>query len=282
MAFLWSLVVIDPLIILSTILCGCVSIVLTLFDKTGNAGIRIGRLWARSLLVFTGARVRVEGLNKIDTHGKYVFCSNHLSYMDTPVVLGHIPVQFRFLAKRGLFQIPFMGTHLKQAGHIPVPLEDPRAAVRTLSLAAETIQKKSVSLLIFPEGGRSEDGILQEFKDGDVITGNRTKIKVVKNKVAAPFREAEVDILYGQGISRESDLVDLGAEQGLVEKSGSWFSYGGERLGQGRENARAFLKEHTDVRDRIDAALRSKLGLTENASAKPSASETPSVKVQTA
>jgi len=166
MAFLWSLVVIDPLIILSTILCGCVSIVLTLFDKTGNAGIRIGRLWARSLLVFTGARVRVEGLNKIDTHGKYVFCSNHLSYMDTPVVLGHIPVQFRFLAKRGLFQIPFMGTHLKQAGHIPVPLEDPRAAVRTLSLAAETIQKKSVSLLIFPEGGRSEDGILQEFKDG--------------------------------------------------------------------------------------------------------------------
>src|SRR5229473_2298652 len=101
------------------------------------------------------------------------------------------------------------------------------------------------------------------IKDGDQIMGNRTKIKVVKNKVAAPFREAEVDILYGQGISREGDLLDLGAEQGVVEKSGSWFSFRGERLGQGRENARLFLKEHTDIRDIIDVTLRAKLGLTD-------------------
>ena len=100
------------------------------------------------------------------------------------------------------------------------------------------------------------------LKDGDQVIGNRTKIKIVKNKVAAPFREAEVDILYGQGISREGDLVDLGSEQGVIEKSGSWFSYGGERIGQGRENARSFLKEHPDVRDRVDAAVRLKLGLT--------------------
>ena len=118
------------------------------------------------------------------------------------------------------------------------------------------------------------------IKDGDVITGNRTKIKVVKNKVAAPFREAEVDILYGQGISREGDLVDLGAEQGVVEKSGSWFSYGGERLGQGRDNARAFLKEHTDVRDRIECALRLKLGLAETA--KPASAVVATPKAQTA
>src|SRR5206468_12301806 len=110
-----------------------------------------------------------------------------------------------------------------------------------------------------------------------------TKIKVVKNKVAAPFREAEVDILYGQGISREGDLVDLGAEQGVIEKSGSWFSYGGERLGQGRENARAFLKEHTDIRDRIESALRLKLGLTETLTAKPAAADTAATaKTQTA
>jgi recombination protein RecA len=99
------------------------------------------------------------------------------------------------------------------------------------------------------------------LKDGEQAVGNRTKVKVVKNKVASPFREAEVDILYGEGISREGDLLDLGAEQSVVEKSGAWFSFKGERLGQGRENARAFLKDHADVRMKIDAAVRLKLGL---------------------
>ena len=104
---------------------------------------------------------------------------------------------------------------------------------------------------------------LAALKDGDKVIGNRTKIKVVKNKVAAPFREAEVDILYGEGFSREGDLLDLGSEQGIVEKSGSWFSYAGERLGQGRETARVFLKEHPEIRKkirrRIEAAVREKL-----------------------
>jgi recombination protein RecA len=99
------------------------------------------------------------------------------------------------------------------------------------------------------------------LKDGEQLIGNRTKIKVVKNKVAAPFREAEVDMLYGEGISRESDLIDLGAEHGVVEKSGAWFSFAGERLGQGRDNARVFLKEHPEIRQRIDAGLREKIGL---------------------
>ena len=102
---------------------------------------------------------------------------------------------------------------------------------------------------------------MSAIKDGDMLVGNRTKIKVVKNKIAAPFREAEVDILYGEGISRESDLIDLGAEQGVVEKSGAWFSFAGERLGQGRDNARVFLKEHPEIRQRIDAGLREKIGL---------------------
>jgi len=121
------------------------------------------------------------------------------------------------------------------------------------------------------------------IKDGDQVTGNRTKIKVVKNKVAAPFREVEVDILYGQGISREGDLLDLAATHEVVEKSGSWFSYAGERLGQGRDNARLFLKEHPEIRDRLDAMVRQKLGLTETASTKPTTSEVePTVKSQTA
>ncbi len=102
---------------------------------------------------------------------------------------------------------------------------------------------------------------IASLKDGDVVIGSRAKVKVVKNKVAPPFREAEFDILYGEGISREGDLLDLGVEHKVVEKSGAWFAYEGERLGQGRENARQFLKEHADLRYDIDARLRKLLAL---------------------
>jgi recombination protein RecA len=102
------------------------------------------------------------------------------------------------------------------------------------------------------------------IKDGDTVTGNRTKVKVVKNKVAPPFREAEFDIIYGEGVSREGDLLDLGVAHNVVEKSGSWFSYKGERIGQGRENVRQFLRENTDIRDRIDVELRKNLGLVKD------------------
>ena len=99
------------------------------------------------------------------------------------------------------------------------------------------------------------------IKDGDAVVGNRTKVKVVKNKVAPPFREAEFDIIYGEGISREGDLIDLGVAQNIVEKSGSWFSYKGERIGQGRENARQFLKDNQDVMAKLDVEVRKALGL---------------------
>jgi recombination protein RecA len=100
---------------------------------------------------------------------------------------------------------------------------------------------------------------IQAIKEGDKVVGSRTRAKVVKNKVAAPFREAEFDIVYGEGISREGDLIDLGVDKGLVEKSGTWLSFGGERMGQGRENARTFLKENKDIRDKLENALRKKL-----------------------
>ena len=100
---------------------------------------------------------------------------------------------------------------------------------------------------------------IQAIKDGDKVVGSRTRAKVVKNKVAAPFREAEFDILYGEGISREGDLIDLGVDKGILEKSGTWISYAGERMGQGRENARTFLKENTDIRDKLENALRKKM-----------------------
>ena len=100
------------------------------------------------------------------------------------------------------------------------------------------------------------------IKEGDLVVGSRTKVKVVKNKVAAPFREAEFDIMYGEGISREGDMLDLAANNNIVEKSGSWFSYKGDRIGQGRENAKAFLKENKDIASKIEAEVRKTLGLT--------------------
>src|SRR5262249_183112 len=104
------------------------------------------------------------------------------------------------------------------------------------------------------------------------VVGSRTRAKVVKNKVAAPFREAEFDILYGEGISREGDLIDLGVDKGILEKSGTWISFAGERMGQGRENARTFLKENTDIREKLENALRKKLEIPgPNSNASPGA-----------
>jgi recombination protein RecA len=102
---------------------------------------------------------------------------------------------------------------------------------------------------------------VQSIKEGDRVVGSRTRAKVVKNKVAAPFREAEFDIIYGEGVSREGDLLDLGVMKGVLEKSGTWLSYKNERIGQGRENARVFLKEHDDIRGKIEHDLRKALGL---------------------
>jgi len=109
------------------------------------------------------------------------------------------------------------------------------------------------------------------IKDGDEVMGSRTKVKVVKNKVAPPFREAEFDIMYGTGISKEGDLIDLGIDKGVVEKSGTWFSYKGERMGQGRENAKQFLAENVDIRLKIEEELRKILNIAVNAPAETAA-----------
>ncbi len=100
------------------------------------------------------------------------------------------------------------------------------------------------------------------IKDGDQVVGNRTRVKVVKNKVAPPFRQAEFDLMYGEGVSREGDLLDLAVERRMVEKSGTWFSYNGERLGQGREKVKLFLKQNPEIFEAIDSKVRKELGLT--------------------
>ena len=115
--------------------------------------------------------------------------------------------------------------------------------------------------LKFYSSVRIEVRRMTAIKDGEVVVGNRTKIKIVKNKIAAPFREVEIDILYGKGISRESDILDLGVQQAIIEKSGSWYSYKGERIGQGRENARQTLIDRPDLRQTMETELRKSLGI---------------------
>jgi len=132
--------------------------------------------------------------------------------------------------------------------------------------------------LKFYSSVRADIRRIAAIKDGEVVTGNRTKIKIVKNKMAPPFREAEFDIIYGEGISKEGDLVDLGVQHNLIEKSGAWYSYKGERIGQGRENAKQFLRENSDVYKKVDAELRKQLGLVraeQPAVAPPPASASP-------
>jgi len=167
----------------------------------------------------------------------------------------------------------FMGLHARLMSQALRKLTGSIARTNTCIIFINQVREKIGVVFGNPEtttGGRAlkfyssvrvEVRRIGAIKDGEVVVGNRTKVKIVKNKVAAPFREAEVDILYGQGISREGDLLDLGATEGIVEKSGAWYSFKGERLGQGRETARAFLKEHVDVRAKIDTAVRQKIGL---------------------
>src|SRR5262244_2629696 len=106
---------------------------------------------------------------------------------------------------------------------------------------------------------------IASIKDGDVVVGGRTKVKVVKNKVSPPFREAEFDVMYGEGISRYGDLIDIGVDKRIIEKSGAWFAYGGERLGQGRENAKQFLRDNPDIARTIEDRVRRELGLVRDA-----------------
>lgn len=164
--YLFAVLVRAPLVIIATAVMGSISYAAAFFDENGRRQLAIARAWARMLLFFAGARVKVVGLEKLDRHTSYVLCPNHVSYMDTPVLLTHLPANFRFLAKKELFAIPLLGGHLGRAGNISVPLEDPRAALKVLSAAGKAMKEKGLSMLVFPEGGRSETGQLQPFKDG--------------------------------------------------------------------------------------------------------------------
>jgi len=177
--YLFAHLVRAPLIILATALMGSISLVTAFWDTEGRQQLAVARVWARMLLWIAGARVTVIGAAKLDPKGSYVVCPNHVSYMDTPVLLAHVLVNFRFLAKQELFKIPFIGGHLRRAGNISVPLDEPRAALKVLSAAGKAMKERSLSMLVFPEGGRSENGELQTFKDGAAYLAIKGAVPVV-------------------------------------------------------------------------------------------------------
>lgn len=166
LSYLISLLWRAPMVCLATAVMGSVSLLTSAWDTHGNAQLKVARAWAGMILAIGGVKVKVLGGERVDRSKSYVIVSNHVSYVDTPALLHHLPLNFRFMAKRGLFEVPFIGGHLRKAGHISVPLDDPRAALKVLSHAGQELKERGHSVLIFPEGGRSASGELQEFKDG--------------------------------------------------------------------------------------------------------------------
>lgn len=204
-----AVLITDPLIVLSTIVFGSISLLTSLFDAQGRKQIGVARLWAKVLLAVSGVKVRAEGVGKIDPNGSYVFAANHASYMDTPVVLANIPVQFRFLAKRELFRIPFLGHHLQTAGHIPVSRDNPREALKTMAEAGRIIRERGVSVLIFPEGGRTMER-LESFKEGAAYIAIKAGVPLVPVAILgtrAVLRRGAVAPLPGRVVLRVGDPI---------------------------------------------------------------------------
>ena len=165
LSYLRSVLWMCPLIAVATAFMWAVSLAVSLFDGTGRLQHKVAVAWARMLLRICMIRVDVLGAETLDRDQQYVFVSNHSSLVDTPVMFGSMPREFRILARHGLWKVPFVGWHLNRAGHVPVERENPRAAARSLGHAAEKLRDGS-SLLIFPEGGRTREAKMRRFKQG--------------------------------------------------------------------------------------------------------------------
>ena len=210
-----------PFIIASTCVMGFISLVKSLWDKTGDKQLAVARSWAKSLVFAMRIRVTIEGLENIDPNRNYIFVCNHLSYADTPVILSSIPVNFRFMAKKELFNIPFLGTHLRTAAHIPIDSANPREGIRSLSGGAKLIQERKMSVLIFPEGGRTE-GKLEAFREGAAYLAIKSGTAVIPmaligTREVLPMhskvcRGGPVTLRIGEPISTEGMVIrDRGA-----------------------------------------------------------------------
>jgi 1-acyl-sn-glycerol-3-phosphate acyltransferase len=209
MSFLRSLLFSIPLIALSTIFMGSLSLLASLVDRTGRSAHRIARTWSKMLLQASCIRVRTEGLEKLDRNATYVFVANHASYMDIPALTAYLPFQFRFFAKKGLYKIPFVGSHLNRAGHIPVDRSSPRASLKSMSEGARIVAQRGMSVLLFPEGGRCPEG-LREFKEGAAYIAIKAGVPVVPMALVGMRRllpMGSIHIRSGEVILRIGDPI---------------------------------------------------------------------------
>ena len=168
----------DPLIWIYTGVLGSLSLLSSFFDRDGGIQHGFARLWSRAILGTISAEIHVEGLDKIDTSRPHVYVVNHLSALDIPVIYTGLPFQFRILAKKELFRYPFMGWHLRRSGQIPVDRASVRMSLRGLQQGVEAL-KKDMPIMVFPEGGRSESGQLQEFMSGAFYLAIKAQVDVV-------------------------------------------------------------------------------------------------------
>lgn len=165
-------------VVISTLVLGLSVIIISFFVKSGNPLHRIARLWGRSILVVSRIKVTVEGLSRIDPQRPYIYMPNHQSNFDIPVLLGHLTVQFRWLAKMELFKIPIFGHAMCKAGYISIDRNNRESAIQSLEVAAEKI-RNGVSVLIFPEGTRSRDGKIQPFKKGGFVMAIDSGVPII-------------------------------------------------------------------------------------------------------
>ena len=221
MSFLRSLLFSTPLILLATVFWGTLSLAASFFDGTGNSQHRMARAWSRILLAVSFIRVRAEGMENLDPRGTYVLVANHGSYMDIPALISTLPLQFRFFAKKSLYRIPFLGTHLRRAGHLPVDRSNARNSLKSMTEGARIIARGHVSVLLFPEGGRSAKG-LREFKEGAAYIAIKAGVPVVPIGIAGMrrllpmgsihLRSGRVTVRVGRPIGTEGmKLPDRGA-----------------------------------------------------------------------
>jgi len=225
MSFLRSLLFSTPLIALSTMVMGTLSLLASLVDRTGRTQHRVAQVWGRMLLGASFIRVRTEGIEKLDRNATYVFVANHSSFMDIPALLACLPFQFRFFAKKGLYRIPFLGTHLHRAGHIPVDRSSPRASLKSMTEGARIVATSATSVLLFPEGGRCPEG-LREFKEGAAYIAIKAGVPVVPMALVGMRRllpMGSIHIRRGEAVLRIGDPIPtagmtLSARTALTER----------------------------------------------------------------
>jgi 1-acyl-sn-glycerol-3-phosphate acyltransferase len=206
----WAFAVKVPLIVLATMVMGTISLVMSFFDRDGRITDTVARRWAKMLLIIGGVRVRVHGRHNVEQGASYVFAGNHLSLMDTPVVLASVPNRFLFLVNAKYVRIPLLGTHLRRTGHFSVNMEENvRVSLKSMTEAANVIKARRLSILLFPEGTRAK-GPMGEFKEGAVYLAIKAGVPIIPFAIRGTrevlpvgsilVRGGDVDLVFGEAI----------------------------------------------------------------------------------